>query len=450
MASNAKNLAEYLNNQTTSTTADIADGSITTAKLADDAITTAKISNDAVGADQLADNSVVTANITSGAISTVKVADGAITSVKTTGVGKPRNLIVNGAMSVSQRTLSETSVNSDRYSACDRFKIFNNQAHFTVSQESLTASDLPHQNGFTKALKLDCTTAQASPGATDRMKIRHSFEGQQLQHLKYGNGNAETLTLQFWVKATKTGTNTINMYQDDAAKMISASYTISASNTWEKKTVSFVGNTANIITNDNTRGLLVEWNLGGGSNRTSGTLRTAWTAYDDADEMPGQVNHADNTANNFHLTGVQLEIGTTAGDFEFRDHEEIFKHCQRYCYRIGGNGVNEIYNHIAIGVRNNTNYAWCPLHLPTPMRAMPTATSGGNSNNCYGIWHGNGGSWDTTHTNMGFYGTLALHRDGSKSTMPLALDGISTGFGNGQAFVLGFQANGMMQLDADL
>ena len=79
------------------------------------------------------------------------------------------------------------------------------------------------------------------------MKIRHSFEGQFLQHLKYGSGNAETLTLQFWVKATKTGLNTINMYQDDATKMVSASYTISASNTWEKKTVSFVGNTANGI-----------------------------------------------------------------------------------------------------------------------------------------------------------------------------------------------------------
>ena len=157
MASNAKNIAELLNNQSTIATADIAD----------DAITTAKISNDAVGADQLADNSVVTANITSGAISTAKVADGAITAVKTTGVGKSRNLIVNGAMQVSQRTISETGVNSDRYSACDRFRIMNNQAHFTVSQESLTASDIPHQNGFTKALKLDCTPAQASRGATD-------------------------------------------------------------------------------------------------------------------------------------------------------------------------------------------------------------------------------------------------------------------------------------------
>ena len=213
-----------------------------------------------------------------------------------------RNLIVNGAMQVSQRTTSEASVNSDRWSACDRFRIYNNQAHFTVSQETLTAAaDYPVSQGFTKALKLDCTTAQASPGSGDRMQIRTMMEGQFLQHLKFGGSSAESLTLQFWVKATKTGTNTISMYMDDGNKHISVAYTISASNTWEKKIITFVGNTANAIANDNTRGLLVDWNLGGGTNYTSGTLRSTWTAYADADSMVGQVNHAD-TVSYTHLT----------------------------------------------------------------------------------------------------------------------------------------------------
>ena len=425
MASNAKNLAELLNQDSTVAVGDIADGSVTTAKLAADAVTAAK----------LADDSVVTANIV----------DGAVTAVKSTGVGKPRNLIVNGAMQISQRTASETGVNSDRYSACDRFKIMNNQAHFTVSQETLTASDTPFQNGFTKALKLDCTTAQASPGAADRMKIRHSFEGQFLQHLKYGSGNAETLTLQFWVKATKTGLNTINMYQDDATKMVSASYTISASNTWEKKTVSFVGNTANGIADDNTRGLLVEWNLGGGSNRTDGTLRTAWTAYADGDEMPGQVNHADNTANNFHITGIQLEVGSIAGDFEFRDYAEVYHHCQRYLYRISGS----IYEFFVNGVRNNTTYLWCPLQLPVPMRTQPTITTAGTSSDCFGIWHGAGGSWSTTHSTMGVYANPDM-LDGSVQQLGLALNGISQSFSAGECLTLAFQNNGFLNCDAEL
>jgi len=419
------------------TSAKIADGAVVAADVADGSVTTAKLAADAVTAAKLADDSVVTANIV----------DGNVTSVKTTGVGKPQNLIVNGAMQVSQRTVSETSVNSDRYSACDRFKILNNQAHFTVSQEALSASqDLPVAHGFTKALKLDCTTAQASPGATDRMKIRHSFEGQQMQLLKYGGSSAETLSLQFWVKATKTGVNTINMYQDDATKMISASYTISASNTWEKKTVTFAGNTNDMITNDNTRGLLVEWNLGAGSNRTSGTLRTAWTAYDDADEMPGQVNHADNTANNFHITGIQLEVGSIAGDFDFRDYADVYRHCQRYLYRIQGS----IYEFFVNGVRNNTNYLWAPLQLPVPLRTQPSITTAGTSNNCFGIWHGAGGSWSTTHTTMGVYGNPDM-LDGSVQQLGLALNGISTGFSAGECVTLAFSGAGkFMNCDADL
>ena len=361
-----------------------------------------------------------------------------------------RNLIVNGAMQVSQRTTSEASVNSDRWSACDRFRIYNNQAHFTVSQETLTAAaDYPVSQGFTKALKLDCTTAQASPGSGDRMQIRTMMEGQFLQHLKFGGSSAESLTLQFWVKATKTGTNTISMYMDDGNKHISVAYTISASNTWEKKIITFVGNTANAIANDNTRGLLVDWNLGGGTNYTSGTLRSTWTAYADADSMVGQVNHADNTNNNFHITGIQLEVGSVASEFEFRDYDDVFRHCQRYCYRIGGSG-SELYNHVTLGIRNNTSYFWGPLHLPVPMRAMPNATISGNSSNCFGIWYGAGGSWDTSHTGLGFYGTKALHSDGSKSTIPLALNGIDQTYAAGYAMILGFQAAGFLQLDAEM
>ena len=356
-----------------------------------------------------------------------------------------KNLIVNGAMQISQRTVSEASVNSDRYSACDRFKIQNNQAHFTVSQESLSTSDTPFTHGFTNALKLDCTTAQASPGATDRMKIRHSFEGKQVQHLKYGTSSAETLTLQFWVKATKTGLNTINMYQDDGTKMISASYTINTTNTWEKKTVSFVGNTADVIANDNTRGLLIEWNLGGGSNRTDGTLRTAWTAYADGDEMPGQVNHADNTANNFHITGIQLEIGTVATDFEVRSYEEVLRHCQRYCYHIKGT----IYEFFVNGVRNNTTYLWCPLQLPVPMRTQPDISSSGTSNDCYGLWHGAGGSWSTTHTTMGVYANPDMI-DGSVQQLGLALNGISQSFSAGECITLAFQGGGSFTASADM
>ena len=84
------------------------------------------------------------------------------------------------------------------------------------------------------------------------------------------------------------------------------------------------------------------------------------------------------------------------------------------------------------------------------MRAMPNATISGNSSNCFGIWYGAGGSWDTSHTGLGFYGTKALHSDGSKSTIPLALNGIDQTYAAGYAMILGFQAAGFLQLDAEM
>ena len=246
---------------------------------------------------------------------------------------KNKNLIINGAMQVSQRYpsgTSETSVNSDRYSACDRFKINNNMVHYTVSQETLSSSDAPFAEGFTKALKLDVTTAQASPASTDYTNIQYRFEGQDLQGAAYGTSSAKIMTLSFWVKATKTGTNVITFYQDDVAKQTSVSYTISASDTWEYKTIQCPANVTDVITNDNTRGFIIHWWLGSGSQRQSGSLQSTWTAYSVGDECPGQVNHGDSTSNNFHLTGVQFEYGSSATNFEFRTHALELSLCQRY------------------------------------------------------------------------------------------------------------------------
>ena len=119
--------------------------------------------------------------------------------------------------------------------------------------------------------------------------------------------------------------------------------------------------------------------------------------------------------------------------------------CQRYLYRISGS----IYEFFVNGVRNNTNYLWAPLQLPVPLRTQPTITTAGTSNNCFGIWHGDGGAWSTTHTTMGVYANPDLH-DGSVIQLALALNGISTGFASGQCVTLGFQANGFLNCDAEL
>jgi hypothetical protein len=258
-----------------------------------------------------------------------------------------RNLVINGAMQVAQRGTSQASISSAGYYVQDRFKVNTNDAGvWTQTQESLTTSDAPFQNGFTQALKLDCTTASASLAAAGTLQINQAIEGYNLQRLGSGSSGAKSITVSFWIKATKTGTNVLASYQDDGGKQVSATYTINVSNTWEFKTVTLPANTANAILNDNSRGRLVTWYFAAGSNRTSGTLRNTWTAYAAADEAVGQVNHADNVANNIHITGIQVEVGDIATDFEHRSFGEELAACQRYyaelpCFSGPGTGTTD-------------------------------------------------------------------------------------------------------------
>ena len=241
-----------------------------------------------------------------------------------------RNLIINGAMQVAQRGTSTASISSgDTYPSVDRFMLRVSSAGTWTNSQS---TDAPA--GFSSSLKMDCTTADASLAADDNVQIQYRFEGQDLQQLNFGSASAKSLTLSFWVKATKTGTNIVVLYQDDGNDFIAKSYTVDSADTWEYKTITFSGNTLASITNDNTRGLIVQFFLAAGSNFQSGTLATSWAGYVQGNEAVGQVNHADSTSNNFYLTGIQLEVGETATPFEHRSYGDEFAKCQRY-YEYG-------------------------------------------------------------------------------------------------------------------
>jgi len=311
---------------------------------------------------------ITTANITTANV-TNATATGTITTPSINGsqIGGRRNIIINGAMQVAQRGTSQASISSAGYYTIDRFKINTNDAGvWTMSQETLSQSDTPFTEGFTKALKLDCTTS-ATPASNGTLQVQYSTEGQDLQQLCSGTASAKTLILSFWIKATKTGTNVLGGYQDDGGKSFGLTYTINSSNTWEYKTITIPANTANFIVNDATRGRIVTWYFSAGSNRTTGTLRSTWTAYATADEAPGQVNHADNTANNIHITGVQLEVGSQATAFEHRGFGEELALCQRYFSKINSIDVCTYYHTGGSAPTENFTY-------PQTMRAAPTCT----------------------------------------------------------------------------
>ena len=240
---------------------------------------------------------------------------------------KFRNIIINGDMSIAQRSTSTASITSTGYHTVDRWRTpITTQGTWTQSQ----STDVPSGQGFSSSLKMDCTTADASPAAGDVLIFMQKFEGQNLQYIKKGTSSAESLTLSFWVKSNKTGTYIAELRDNDNTRQISKAYTISSASTWEKKTITYDGDTTGTLDNDNGGSLdLFLW-LGAGSNYTSGTLNTSWGTTVDANRAVGQVNLADSTSNEWYITGVQLEAGTTASDFEFLPYDVNYQRCARY------------------------------------------------------------------------------------------------------------------------
>jgi hypothetical protein len=231
------------------------------------------------------------------------------------------------------------------------------------------STDVPSGQGFATSLKMDCTTADASLSASDYLIVRTLLEGQNLQKLKFGTSSAESLTLSFWVRSNKTGIYAVWFYADVGNKSFSKTYTIDSADTWEKKTITINGDTASSFSNNNSIGLRINWYLASGTTYTSGTLPTDWQTDSNGDRAVGQVNLADNTANEWYITGVQLEVGTSATPFEFLPYDVNLKRCRRYYFKPEF-GTEHYLNTID---SDNTFRRTNIVH-PNSMRASPTGT----------------------------------------------------------------------------
>jgi len=291
----------------------------------------------------------------------------AISKIPSAGISNTnnfRNIIINGDMSIAQRGTSATGLTTGGYRTVDRFNFgIASAGTWTITQDT----DVPTGQGFAKSTKLDCTTANASLGASAELTFFQKIEGQNLQYLKKGTANAESTTLSFWVKSNKTGTYTAEIYDNDNSRQISKTYTISSADTWEKKTLTFAGDTTGTLDNDNAVSFWMFFWLGAGTDKTSGTLNTSWNSDTQANRVSSsQVNLADNTANEFFITGVQLEAGTTASDFEFLPVDVNLARCQRYF-------ENLLFRQT---VANNytTTAAYGELKFTTTKRASPSIT----------------------------------------------------------------------------
>jgi hypothetical protein len=270
-------------------------------------------------------------------------------------------------MSIAQRGTTATGIgNGDLgYHTVDRWKFIEDGSptyEFTMSQDT----DVPSGQGFAKSLKLDITTEQVSLLSTEVLIIEQSIEGQNLQYLKKGTANAESLTISFWVKSNKTGSFALGFRDVDNSRRNNNLITINSSNTWEKKTLTIDGDTSGALDNDNGASLIIQFWLDSGSNYNSGTQQSGWVSNTNSDINAGNTfTFADSTSNYINITGVQLEAGTTASDFEFLPVDVNLARCQRYFQVLDGSFCMH-----GTGGLAAANY----YRNLVQMRASPTAT----------------------------------------------------------------------------
>ena len=345
-----------------------------------------------------------------------------------------RNIIINGDMSIAQRGTSHTTASGytlDRWHLND-----NTSGAFTVTQ----STTVPSGQGFAKSYKLDCTTADASPDAGEYLIFNQRIEGQNLQYIKKGTSNAESLTLSFWVRSNKTGTYIAELRDGDNTRHNTIAYTISSADTWEKKIITFAGDTTGALDNDNARSFDVNFWLLAGSNFSSGTLTSnTWSSITDANRAVGNVNIADSTSNEWYITGVQLEVGTSASDFEFLPYDVNLRRCQRYFENHTASGSCQIAH--AFG----SSSARCYFQYRTKKRTTPTITL---------ATAGNGDGEISFLTKGGAYvGTIGTH-----SSLNVAIDRFnvnvsggygSTGWAEGDAIFFYVNGNNYVVWEAD-
>ena len=307
---------------------------------------------------------------------TINNTDGTCTANITNNLSN-RNLIINGGMKVAQRgTVTQLLYN---YAGPDRFYLSGDGGQrSTISSDSITVDS----KGQSHAYKLDVATANASPSAGHYQMIQYRFEGRDLQHLEKGTSNAQPITLSFWVKSPKAGTHIVGLNDvTNSYRHINKSYTVTNANQWQKVTITFEGDTTGVLANSNALAFQINWWLMAGSTFSSGTLQTSWGTLTNANRAVGQVNVVDSTSNDFYLTGVQLEVGSVATDFEHRSFGQELALCYRYYYRESIENT-EFFNGLG-KVDSDGNSIDLNLKFPVTMRTTPTAVEQAGSGTNY-------------------------------------------------------------------
>jgi len=346
-----------------------------------------------------------------------------------------RNMIINGAMNVAQRSASVTGLGATSgYFTADRWRsIFSSTAGRLTETQT---ADGP--NGISaNCLKVDCTTADTSIAAGEFFIIQQKFEGQNLQRIGKGVAGAKQITVSFYVKASASFTFGTELFDSDNGRQITKLYDTTTD--WVRHEITFpadVDDGSSPFADDNATSLEINFWLHAGTTYSGGTLNTAAFVNETAaNRAAGIDSFFSNTANNFFLTGVQMEIGPVATEFEQEDITTTLAKCQRY-YFLLASGINKS---IPTGSYYATGLVTTPVQFPVTMRGTPSLdhTTG---TNYYGIYAN--GALDTFNN---FTGIGRPHENGiTIDTSGVGADGTAghsgAGITNNSSSYLAFDA----------
>ncbi len=279
-----------------------------------------------------------------------------------------RNRIINGDMRIDQRNAgaSVSVTNGTVTYIADRWNVYEDTSGSISSQKSTTAPD-----GYSNSL-LVSVVGSGSATAAQTCRVQQRIEGFNFSDLAFGTSSAQSVSISFWVRSSLTGTYAVSIRNGTVARSYVATYAISSADTWERKTITITGDTSGTWVTDNGVGAFLDFDLGSGSN--SNTTAGAWVASDKTNTS-SQANWIGTGSSTFYITGVQLEAGSTATDFERRPIGTELALCQRYTYRHSAEGDIDSFAPLGIGRYIGTNSAQLYVPFKVTMRAPPSSVT---------------------------------------------------------------------------
>jgi len=260
-----------------------------------------------------------------------------IGNINAGGGGVNRNVIINGAMNVAQRSTSEANRGDDTgYYVVDRWKIStgaSTDGRLTLSQDSSAPS------GFANSTKFDCTTADTSIAAGEFLQFEQLIEGQNLQAFAKGTSDAKPFAVSFYVKGNASATYVCELFDSDNSRQVSKTFNVTTD--WTRVELNFPADTTGAFDNNGGSSLALVIHLNAGSNYTSGTINSgSWASSTNANRVgSGTTSFFDSTDRTFFITGVQLEVGQNCTEFEHEPFATTLSKCQRYYFKSYNQGT---------------------------------------------------------------------------------------------------------------